>query len=260
MNIIEFMDHDYHESFKRLAQAYADAERTSCNQTIGATNGLINQTQTLHFENDLHYFLSEFSSVFTHPPEFNFVPFGDDDVMEYKVNMKDVFLKAQEVVKNITVEINNLQASIDEDTKTIEHMSSKNLQKYKVKSIDDALGVLEEAGEPIPPENPSKTSSLDRGNLPQSTRGVLALHNSQKGKEDTFSFTLGVFSRKLFRAAQLNVSTAKLRIVDKSLSEQKVPPVSVDGDYRVPKLFGGDCLEYIMVHLSITCLHSFIYT
>ena len=71
-------------------------------------------------------------------------------------------------------------------------MSSKNLQKYKVQSIDDALGVLEEAGEPIPPENPSKTSSLDRGNLPQATRGVFALHNSQKGKEDTFSFTLGV--------------------------------------------------------------------
>lgn len=71
-------------------------------------------------------------------------------------------------------------------------MSSKNLQKYKVQSIDDALGVLEEAGEPIPPESSSKTSSLDRGNLPQSTRGVLALHNSQKGKEDTFSFTLGV--------------------------------------------------------------------
>lgn len=108
------MDHDYHDSFKRLSQAYADAEKGSCNQVMVATSSLTNQSQTLHFENDLHYFLSEFSSVFTQPQEFQFVPFGDDDVLEYKVNMKDVFLKAQETVKTLTTEINNLQVSIDE--------------------------------------------------------------------------------------------------------------------------------------------------
>lgn len=71
-------------------------------------------------------------------------------------------------------------------------MSSKNLRKYKVQTIDDALGVLEEAGEPIPSETASRASSLDRGSLATTTRGVQALHSSQKGKEDTFSFTLGV--------------------------------------------------------------------
>lgn len=71
-------------------------------------------------------------------------------------------------------------------------MCSKNLLKYKVQSVDSALGALEEAGEPIPPETSSKASSLDRGNLPTTTRGVQALYLSQKGKEDTFSFTLGV--------------------------------------------------------------------
>ena len=70
-------------------------------------------------------------------------------------------------------------------------MSSKNLRKYKVQTIDDALGVLEEMGETIP-EPASRASPLDRGSLAQTTRAVQALHSSQKGKEDTLSFTLGV--------------------------------------------------------------------
>lgn len=203
------MDHDYHESFMRLARAYSDSEQICSKQVIKATSSLVDQSMTLNFENDLHYFLSEFSNIFSQPPEFHFSPFGDDDVVEYKVNVKDAFLRAQEIVKNLSEEIKTLKIQTEEvhtharivkrfsynfsqDTKTIEHMSKKNLQKYKVQTIDDALGVLEEAGEPIPPETASKASPLDRGSLAQTTRGVLALHSSQKGKEDTMSFTTGV--------------------------------------------------------------------
>lgn len=71
-------------------------------------------------------------------------------------------------------------------------MSRVNLRKYKVQTVDDALAVLEEAGEPIPSESASKASSLDRGSLALTTRAVQALHASQKGKEDTLTFTLGV--------------------------------------------------------------------
>lgn len=108
------MDTDYHDSFKRLAQAYSDAEQGTCQSIMKATSSFVDQAQTLNFENDMHYFLSEFASIFTQPPEFNYVSFGDDDVTEYKVNTKDVFLKAQEIVKNLTEEIKTLEIQTDE--------------------------------------------------------------------------------------------------------------------------------------------------
>lgn len=108
------MDHDYHDSFKRLAQAYSDAEQGSCNQVVKTTRTFVNQAQTLDFENDLHYFMSEYSNIFTQPPEFCFLPYGDDDVVEYKVNLKDVFLRAQELVKSLTVEVKTLSIQTDE--------------------------------------------------------------------------------------------------------------------------------------------------
>ena len=74
----------------------------------------MDQSKTLDFENDLHYFLSEFFNIFTQPPEFNYVSFGDDDVPEYKVNLKDAFLRAQEVVKNLSEEIKTLKIQTEE--------------------------------------------------------------------------------------------------------------------------------------------------
>ena len=79
------MDHDYHEAFSRLAIAYHEAEQEACQHVLKATSSVVDQTQALNFENDLHYFLSEFSQLFTQPSEFSYTPFGDDDVSEYKV-------------------------------------------------------------------------------------------------------------------------------------------------------------------------------
>ena len=79
------MDFDYHDSFHRLAQAYYEAEHEACQQVMQVSGTILDQAKTLNFENDLHYFLSEFSSVFSHPGEFNYLPYGDDDVVEYKV-------------------------------------------------------------------------------------------------------------------------------------------------------------------------------
>ena len=79
------MDFDYHESFHRLAQAYYEAEHEACQQVMQVSGTMLDQAKTLNFENDLHYFLSEFSAVFSHPGEFNYLPYGDDDVQEYKV-------------------------------------------------------------------------------------------------------------------------------------------------------------------------------
>ena len=80
------MDYDYHDSFSRLSLAYHEAEQEACQQVLRVTGSIVDQTQALNFENDLHYFLSEFSSVFTQPTEFSYMPFGDDDVLEYKVS------------------------------------------------------------------------------------------------------------------------------------------------------------------------------
>ena len=66
---------------------------------------------------------------------------------------------------------------------------------FQVTTVDDALAVLEENGDPMPLENSSSggrgTTSLERG-LSLATKGGHALHMSQKGKKDTMFFTLGV--------------------------------------------------------------------
>lgn len=65
----------------------------------------------------------------------------------------------------------------------------------QVTTVDDALAVLEENGDPVPHENSSGggrgTASLERG-LSLATKGSQAIQLSQKGKKDTLFFTLGV--------------------------------------------------------------------
>ena len=65
----------------------------------------------------------------------------------------------------------------------------------QVTTVDDALAVLEENGDPVPHENSSSggrgTASLERG-LSLATKGSQAIQLSQKGKKDTLFFTLGV--------------------------------------------------------------------
>ena len=79
------MDYDYHDSFNRLTLAYHEAEQEACQQVLKVTTSIVDQTQALNFENDLHYFLSGSASMFTQPTEFIYMPFGEDDVHEYKV-------------------------------------------------------------------------------------------------------------------------------------------------------------------------------
>lgn len=77
------MDFDYHESFRRLSMAYRDSERETCEAIVLSGESLVEQTKTLNFENDLHYFLSEYSAPFTAPNYFQFTPFEGDDVSGY---------------------------------------------------------------------------------------------------------------------------------------------------------------------------------
>lgn len=39
--------------------------------------------------------------------------------------------------------------SLIQDVKTVQHMEQVNLKKYQVTTVDDALAVLEEAGETV---------------------------------------------------------------------------------------------------------------
>lgn len=73
------MDFDYHDSFHRLTVAYRNSERETCEALVQSGETLVEQTKSLNFENDLHYFLSEYS-VFTAPNYFQFTPFEGDDV------------------------------------------------------------------------------------------------------------------------------------------------------------------------------------
>lgn len=74
------MDLDYHDSFRRLTVAYQDSERETCETIMQSGETLVEKTKSLNFENDLHYFLSEYSGPFTSPSYFQFNPFEGDDV------------------------------------------------------------------------------------------------------------------------------------------------------------------------------------
>ena len=74
------MDFDYHNSFQRLANAYREAEKETCEAMIVSADAWADQSRTLNFESDLHYFLSEYSQPFTPPVQFGFTPFEADDV------------------------------------------------------------------------------------------------------------------------------------------------------------------------------------
>ena len=74
------MDFDYHKSFQRLAVAYREAEYDTCDALQQSAEMLVEQSKNLNFENDLHYFLSEYSQPFSPPNAFQFVPFDADEV------------------------------------------------------------------------------------------------------------------------------------------------------------------------------------
>lgn len=96
---------------------------------------------------------------------------------EYKVNTQDVFERAKKTVESLQANIQTLEIQREEvhvglwpvrsplpftlplhsppththtrcqDVKTVQHMEQVNLRKYRVTSVEDALAVLEEAGE-----------------------------------------------------------------------------------------------------------------
>ena len=74
------MDFDYHDSFRRLVGAYKESERETCEALMQSAESLVEHTKTLNFENDLNYFLSEYSGPFTAPSYFQFTHFEGDDV------------------------------------------------------------------------------------------------------------------------------------------------------------------------------------
>ena len=74
------MDFDYHDSFRRLATAYKEAERETGEAMLQSAETLVDQCKNLNFENDLHYFLSEYSQAFSPPNPFQFCNFEGDDV------------------------------------------------------------------------------------------------------------------------------------------------------------------------------------
>jgi len=136
------MDYDYHSSFQRLVLAYKEAEREIGEAVMHSVDLMVENTKSLSFENDLHYFLQDYPQPFTPPNPFHFVPFDTDDVAEYKVNTQDVFKRAQKTVNDLHEEIQTLEIQREEDVKTIQHMQQVNLRKYQVTTDTVELMVL----------------------------------------------------------------------------------------------------------------------
>lgn len=79
------MDFDYHNSFGRLMDAMHDAECDTCESIKQCAEFMVDQSKTLNFEGDLHYFLSEYAQPFTPPASFQFTPFQSDDVSDWVI-------------------------------------------------------------------------------------------------------------------------------------------------------------------------------
>ncbi len=79
-HIVQYMDFDYHDSYRRLMCSVRDAEYETCESIKLSVDSMVEQAKTLNFEGDLHYFLSEYSAPFTPPAPFQFTPFQGDDV------------------------------------------------------------------------------------------------------------------------------------------------------------------------------------
>lgn len=144
------------------------------------------------------------------------------------MNTQDVFERAQKMVESIHNTIQTLEIQREEvcsftayfnftfpplsqDVKTVQHMEQVNLKKYRITSVEDALSVLEEAGDAmvyisfsysshLPTSLPQSveagsqsrgSASLDRG-LSYQTKASQAISLSQRGKKDALHFTLGV--------------------------------------------------------------------
>ena len=80
--LLQYMDFDYHDSFRRLIVAYKEDEKEASEAILESADGLVDQTKSLNFENDLHYYLSEYSDAFTPSNLFRFTNFEGDDVIE----------------------------------------------------------------------------------------------------------------------------------------------------------------------------------
>lgn len=75
------MDFDYHNAFQRLSRAYKDVEKEACEALMASGDVLVEQSKSLNQENDLKYFMSEYSGPFYLPNNtFQFTPFDGDDV------------------------------------------------------------------------------------------------------------------------------------------------------------------------------------
>ena len=80
--LLQYMDFDYHDSFRRLIVAYKEDEKEASEAILKSADALVDQTMSLNLENDLHYYLSEYSSQFTQPNPFQFTNFEGDDVIQ----------------------------------------------------------------------------------------------------------------------------------------------------------------------------------
>ena len=78
--LLQYMDFDYHDSYRRLMHAMREAEYETCEAIKSSADSMVEQAKTLNFEGDLHYFLSEYATPFTPPNPFQFTPFQGDDV------------------------------------------------------------------------------------------------------------------------------------------------------------------------------------
>ena len=78
--LLQYMDYDYHTSFQRLVLAYKEAEREMGEAVMHSVDMMVENSKSLSFENDLHYFLQDYPQPFTPPNPFHFVPFDTDDV------------------------------------------------------------------------------------------------------------------------------------------------------------------------------------
>ena len=69
---------------------------------------LVEQSKSLNLENDLNYFMSEYSAPFNTPTNFQFTPFDGDDVSPWPVTKKNLLM----LISRFTPAINTIASVV----------------------------------------------------------------------------------------------------------------------------------------------------
>jgi hypothetical protein len=265
MDIIETVDYDYHDALSRAVSAFRDIEYCLGKIRMASVDSLEQEAKKLDFKGDRTGFMQENQALFTPPPAVQFIPYSEEEPSEFMVT-EGVEGACRGLHRELSTKRSTLSAEADETAKTLEHMNSSVLGKYKVVTVAEAQVLLEEmaTAQETSPHDLSKSASFERG-LTLLNKGSQILAVAQRGKRVNLEFTLEVFQRKLQNTNRLAKAAAMSNIIDRGLMTILAGDIPGEGGMgrkvpskgqSLPQLFKGNLVQYVKVRFI--CWNSLV--